>query len=130
MQTLNPGLQTVDGSLLNNIINMLANGANGLTAHAGGGQAAALQLSAGLNEIDTCANDHDSVKLGSAKRAPDTGVTICYVGNNTAHILDVYPTSGDSIAGGAADAVFSVGANKSAIFFCAKTGHWSAILSA
>lgn len=130
MRTYDTGLQMLDGSAFNQIINMLANGANGLTAHAGGGQASALQLLAGLNEIDTCANDHDSVKLPSAKRDTNNSPTIVMVFNNTAHTLDIYPTSTDQIAGGGADVVFSVATKKSAIFFCAKNGSWGAILSA
>ena len=130
MQTLNPGQQLIDGSTINNLINMLANGANGITAKAGGGQGSATQLIAGLNEVDTCANDHDSVKLPVAKRDTNNGPTVVMVFNNTAHTLDIYPSSTDNIAGSGADTVLSVATKKSVVFFCAKNGSWGAIVSA
>lgn len=130
MQKVNPGLQMIDGEQFNLLIAMLSNGANGLTALSGGGQAGATQLRTGLNSVDTVAADHDSVLLGSAQPAPQIGVTVFMVANNSAHILDVFPMSGDAIAGAGANNAFSIGANKSAIFFCALQGHWGAVLSA
>lgn len=127
---INPGLQLVDGGLINLFISQGFSGTSGLTAHSGGGQASAVALPSGLNQVDTCAADHDSVKLPSAVANAANGLVAVLVYNNTTHTLDVYPQSGDSINNGAANAVFSVGAAKGCLFFCSKTAQWGTLLSA
>lgn len=100
---------------------------NGITAHSSGTKAAAFQLPANVQlfEIDTVAADHDSVLLPAGKQGQ-----IVMVANPTSHILDVYGRGTDTINGIATATAYSVGANKSAIFFCSKDGSWGGNLSA
>ena len=44
--------------------------------------------------------------------------------------MNVFPQTGESIATGAANAAFAVGAAKGAIFECVATGVWNVNLSA
>ncbi len=64
-----------------------------ITAFAGGGQANATSLSTKWNEVTTCGNDYDSVKLPAMKIGSKVVVF-----NNTSNILSVYPVSGESIS--------------------------------
>ena len=130
MNNLNPGQQLVDGSTINFLLGMLTNGANGITAFAGGGQASATLLTAGLNQIKTCATDHDSVKLPPAKRSPANGFSVCMVYNNSAHTLDVFPSSGEAIGLVGADTADTIATGKATIYFCAKDGTWAAVRGA
>ena len=96
-----------------------------LTAHAGGGQAAALQLSASINRITTVATAADSVKLPAS-----TPGMHCYVINAAAaNSMNVFPATGDKINALAANAAFAVAANKTAHFICATAGTWNCILT-
>lgn len=93
----------------------------GITAHAGGGQASATQLTAKFNTITTVASINDSVKLPTAI----VGKTV-YVLNGGANTVRVYCTSGDYVNGtlnGYVDAGGSyIGA---AIAVCILDGYWS-----
>lgn len=100
--------------------------ANALTAHAGGGQAAALQLSAGINRVTTVATAADSVKLPAAK----AGAQIVVINADAADSMNVFPATGDAINALAANAAFAMAANKTAIFFCAVDGIWNSVLTA
>lgn len=126
-----PGL--VDGTWLNG----LAAGqnrtfVNALTAHAGGTQAAALQIPTGMALVGfgTVATTGDSAKLPFAL----TGTTIM-VRNAGAQTMNVYANDGtnrttattDKINGAANTAAYTLAANTVAIFFCALDGAWSAI---
>lgn len=81
--------------------------ANGLTAHAGGGQANALQLGYGASEISTVASANDSVKLPAAvinavAVVTNLSVTSAQVyGNGTDTINGVATATGVALAGGA-----------------------------
>ena len=95
---------------------------SGLTAHAGGTQAAGLPLSqtAPLVQVDTVATNGDSVLL-----PPAIPGAIMHVYNSGVATLDVYgllttDTINDSLA------AFTMAASTAAIFFCAKTGSWAA----
>lgn len=63
-----------------------------LVAFATGGQASAVQLVAGVNNVITCATAGDSVKLPVAAAG-----TYCKVKNSGATALDIFPTSADNI---------------------------------
>lgn len=70
-----------------------------ISAYATGGQANATQLTTNVNRISTCATAGDSVKLQAAFEA---GQEITVINDGAAR-ADVYPASGDTIEGLAAD---------------------------
>jgi hypothetical protein len=100
---------------------------NTITAAAGGTKAAAFQLPAAIQlfEVDTVANDNDSVLLPAAKAGQ-----IVFVFNNGAHILGVYGRGTDTINQSVTATQYSMAAALSAVFFCAKDGAWAAVKSA
>lgn len=78
--------------------------ATGITAYAGGGQGSATELTNNLNEITTCATAGDSVKLPATFSA---GMPVTVVNSGAAR-ADLYPASGDTIGGLAADTAIQV----------------------
>lgn len=99
--------------------------ANGLTAHAAGGQASALALTAGINRVTTVATIGDSVKLPAA--TVNKRVVVINAGANS---MDVFPVTGGIINALAANAALAVAANKTVIFVCALAGTWNSIVTA
>jgi hypothetical protein len=104
----------------------LESNADGITAHAGGTQAAAFQLSAQMNRVTTVGTAADSVKLPVS--APGLVVTVTNAA--AANALNVFGQTGDIINALAANTAFSVVANKSAQFICYTAGQWHTLLSA
>lgn len=100
--------------------------ANGLTAHAGGGQASGLLLTASINRITTVTSANDSVKLPPSV----AGTSITVINAAAANSMNVYPSSGEAINAIAADSPFAMVANKTATFHCAVAGTWNSILTA
>jgi hypothetical protein len=96
-----------------------------ITAHAGGGQANAVPITARYAEISVCATLHDSVIL--PKALPGMSVSIANAGAAGA---DVYPATGEKINNGAANAIFALSNGKNAMFFCVAAGNWYAVLTA
>jgi hypothetical protein len=104
----------------------------GITAHAGGTQAAAFVLPATVNliEVDTVATTGDSVALPYASQG-----TYLMLRNAGVGTLDVYANPGtngltastDTINGASNTSAYTIGNNTNAIFFCAKNGVWNAI---
>jgi len=89
--------QLVDGKDMNNITQQLNSITVGIVAHAGGGQANAVQLNAATNVVATVANANDSVKLPIG--FPGLKVLII---NQDADAVGVYGyNSTDTINGGA-----------------------------
>lgn len=127
---LNPGQQLIDGSLVNQILAQVFSAASGLTAHAGGGITLATKLIAGMNSVDTCVSDADSVQLPVPLANPIFGISLCFVANNTAHSVAVFPPSTKTIDGGAASASVTLTTAQNAVFFCAKDGNWRMIKTA
>jgi hypothetical protein len=108
---------------------------SGLTAHAGGTQAAGLVIPSGfeLVEFDTVANAADSAVLPFAT----TPGTIIVVLNSTSTSMNVYSNPGTNPVTGSADklngstsaavAVAGTGGLTAAVrFYCAKAGIWLA----
>lgn len=130
------GFNTQDGTWLNG----LANGQNstfvsGLTATAGGTQAAALALpgTATLIEVDTVATTGDSVMLPQcvAPRVLDiinAGAGTLYVYGNSATNRATAAT--DTINGTAGSTAYQMATTIVARFICAKNGAWKALKSA
>jgi len=90
----------------------------------GSTQATALLLSADVNEVTTTAS---STGVQLPVSAIGDEIT---VGNYGANTLSVYGQTGEGIGSGAANAAFSVAANKAAIFRKVSSTRWIAILSA
>jgi hypothetical protein len=131
-----PGFQAVDGTWLLG----LASGQNyayqsGITAHAGGTQAACLNITPGfaIYQVDTVATNHDSICLPFAIAGTDLNLR-----NNGAATLSIYgqvnnnATTGaaDTINGTAGSTIYPSGdlASQSSIeCFAAKNGAWSCV---
>jgi len=99
---------------------------NGLTAFAGGGQGSATPLTASINRVTTVASAADSVQLPAAT----AGKQIVVINAAAANAMAVFPQTGEIINALAANASFSMAANKTAIFSCAVAGTWNAVLTA
>jgi hypothetical protein len=90
-----------------------------ITAHAGGGQGAAVALTAVVNRITTAANQGDSVKLPPS--AP--GLTI-FIDNHGAKPIQVFGSGTDTINGIATATGISQGVNTVQTYFCVTAGNW------
>lgn len=99
--------------------------ANGLTATAAGTQATALLLGAVINRVTVVATIGDATKLPVA--APGLSVTVT---NAAAASMNVFPNTGDSVNGAAANTAYPLAAGKTASFTSAAAGIWHAVLSA
>lgn len=97
-----------------------------LTAHAGGGQASALQLTTVLNRITIVGSAGDSVKLPVSS----PGMSIVVINAAAANSMNVYAQTGDTIDAIAANSPRAVVANKSATFYCTVAGAWHSLLTA
>lgn len=118
----------------------LANGQNlsfvsGLTATAGGTQAAALALpgSATLIEVDTVATTGDSVMLPQCVASRvltiiNAGAGTLYVYGNSA--TNRATSAADTINGTAGSTAYQMATLITAQFICAKSGAWKALKSA
>lgn len=100
--------------------------ADGLTAHAGGGQGSALALTSMMNRVTTVGTGNDSVVLPTAV----PGLSIVVINAAASNSMNVFPASGDAINALSANAAFAVAANKVATFYSTAAGHWHSILSA
>lgn len=99
-----------------------------IVATPGGTQAAALALTAALNELTTVGTAADSVKLPLAV----AGLSV-QVFNTTATSAQVFGAGTDTINSVATATGVALAAGKNAIFFCTKTapgGTWRMVLSA
>jgi hypothetical protein len=99
---------------------------SGLTAFATGGQTNATPLTAAINRVTTVGTAADSVKLPVAT----PGLAIVVINAAAANAMNLYPALGDSINALAANAAFSVVANKTVHAYCAVAGTWNLLLTA
>lgn len=125
---VNSRQQLVDGLWLNG----LANGqnrsyVNGITAHAGGTKAAALQLPAAVSliQVATVASSGDSVLLPQALAGTEFRLA-----NSGANTLYAYGRGTDTVNDVATATEYQLATETSALFFCAIDGQWKAIKSA
>lgn len=89
----------------------------GITAHAGGGQGSATQLTKAYNFIDTVVTNADS-----AKAMPAIKGLFQYIQNNGASSLDFFPTLGDNFIGLAVNAALSIAPGGELTIVCVTTG--------
>lgn len=90
----------------------------GFTAHAGGGQASALALTAAINSVDTVATAADSVALPAPSYA---GQTITVI-NTTATSMQVFGAGTDTINAVATGTGVAQAAGKTAVYVAITTG--------
>ena len=95
--------------------------ANNLTAHAGGGQGSAFQITNELNRFTTVATSGDSAVLPSSV----PGLTIL-INNAGANAMQVYGFNTDTINGVASGTGVSQMAGSEVIYVCHGTGNWEA----
>src|SRR3954469_915637 len=96
------------------------------TALASGGQAGAPQIRPqSMTRVTTVATAADSVMLPPAV----PGSMVCFQNAAAANAVAVFPSKGDAINAGAADAVLSVAAAGNVIFFCPIAGKWAAVVT-
>ncbi|HEX2725235.1 MAG TPA: hypothetical protein VHN20_05400 [Beijerinckiaceae bacterium] len=101
---------------------------SGLTASTTQTQAGANALDPGIlsHRVTTVASAGDAVRLPPAKE----GRVLFVVNAAAANAMGVFPASNDAINALAADAVYSVAANKAVVFVCTNAGRWHTILTA
>jgi len=98
---------------------VLESAVDGLTAHAGGGQAAATPLTAQSNGVSTVATIADSVLLPPSVPGLSIAVT-----NESANSLDVYPAAGEAINALGANGAYALAAATTVVFRCYTAGAW------
>lgn len=98
---------------------------NGVTAHAGGGQASAVPITAMITRVTTVATAGDSVVLPASA----TGLEIT-VANAASNSMNVFPAGTDQVNSLGASTAYALAGGKTATFFCANSGQWHALLSA
>ena len=101
---------------------------DGLTAHAGGGQAGSLALTAAINRITTVATAGDSVSLPSA--IGGQAITVINAGAASMSVFSSNASTGDTINGTAGTTGYAIAAGKTAEFISPAAGAWHALLSA
>lgn len=92
-----------------------------LTAHAGGGQASALQLAARINHLSTVATSADSVALPAALAG-----LACTVINRGANAAQVFGNGSDTINGEGATVGVAQAAGVTTTYYCPAAGEWFA----
>lgn len=113
-----PGYRLINGEKLNDAIAKdQVSSQDGITAHSGGGQANAYQLTAVISRITTVAVANDSVKLMAA--VPGQSIT---VDNDGANTLAVYPSGTDQIEDSTSSVSILVG--QDVTFVCPAQGKW------
>ena len=117
-----------DGLWLNAVVNgQNRSFINGITAHAGGTKAAALQLPAAVSfiEVDTVATNNDSVLAPQALSGTEFKVF-----NAGANTLAIFGRGTDTINLSATTVAYTLTTGQTASFFCSKNGSWAAIKTA
>ena len=101
---------------------------DGLTAHAGGGQALATPIPANVQiaRVITVASAADSVVLPASVG----GLEITVVNATAATSMNVFPATGEAINALGANTAFAVPGAKTCTFYCATAGQWHTQLSA
>ncbi|MFH1047631.1 MAG: hypothetical protein V1738_04980 [Patescibacteria group bacterium] len=104
--------------------NLIQSAAASITAYAGGGQTNATALTEDINEVSTVATAADSVKLPAITA---DGMEIKVI-NHGASALDLFPASGETIAGNAADTAVSLIPNETALCMAFSATTWECVM--
>ena len=108
-------LNTISTSIINS-----GTSQSGITAHSGGGQSGATQLTATYNRVDTVAAPNDSIKTEWAVLNARQ-----IIQNNGANSMNVYPSLGDNFLGLAANAPISVDVGNELDIYCYIAGEFT-----
>jgi hypothetical protein len=100
--------------------------ADGLTAHAGGGQGSATLITTMISRFTTVATAADSAILPTGV----AGMSMTVINAAGVNAMAVFPDTGSTINGGSANASVSVAAGKTVTFFTTLAGAWHMMLSA
>ena len=114
-------VQTIGGAktFINSIFRSAA---SAITAHAGGGQAAATVLSKDINEVTTVASSGDSVKLPTGLAGAE-----CVIINSGVNALAIYPFLGEQIDALGVDQPYVLTTSVKVVrMICASNGAWVA----
>lgn len=98
---------------------LLVNAKDGLTAHAGGGQASATAMVYGINHFGTVAGAGDSGLLPPA--VAGAKVDVC---NRGANAMAVFPNGTDQVNDAGASISYSLASNTTVTFRCPTNGKW------
>lgn len=98
---------------------------DGLTAHAGGGKASALALTAIINRVSVAASPADSVLLPAAI----AGMSITII-NDGVSSIQVFGAGTDTVDSIVTTTGVAMAAAKRATFFCTTTGAWYSLAGA
>jgi hypothetical protein len=98
---------------------------DGITALAGGGQAGATLLTAGVNRVATVATAADSVALPVSVAG-----MVVFVVNGAANSMQVFGSGTDTINDVATATGVAQAGGKAATYFCPVAGKWYRVLSA
>lgn len=127
------GPRLIDGHLINLLVNAIfgvqkpvAGVTYNITAHSGGGQANAFQLTSSSSHISVCAVANDSVKLPSGCQ-PGQTVTVTNQGNQS---CQVYGSGSETINDQLAATGVALANAKTAVYKLMAPGKWYAILTA
>jgi hypothetical protein len=99
---------------------------DGLTAHAGGGQASGVPITSQNARFTVVGTAADSATLPTAI----PGLIISVSNAAAANSMNVFPAVGGAINALATNAAFALAAGKNAIFIAFNTTQWHAVLSA
>ncbi len=127
------GPKLITGDQLKIVGSAVFSSRSGIIAHAGGGQANATPLTAGMNTVETVATAADSVMLPLAI----PGAT-CYIANATANSMQVFGNPSNPNNGGVGDTIAIQGSNTQVatgtgvaqasgvltVYKCLKMGQW------
>lgn len=116
-----PGAASIAPGESDNIV-LLMSAADGLVAHAGGGQALATPITTCIARFATVATLNDSSLLPPAV----AGLELTVI-NSGAASMNVFPSGTDTINGAAPSAAYALAAAKQAFFSCPANGKWFAI---
>jgi hypothetical protein len=110
-------------AIAENVVNLQSVSA-GLIAHAGGGQALGIPLTGKQNLVATVATAGDSALLPAAVVGLELIVT-----NNGVASLNVFPATGGTINGAAANSAFALPSGQQARFTVTAANTWIAVIS-
>jgi len=99
--------------------------ADGLVAHAGGGQDSALLITTMISRFTVVASVGDSAILPTGV----AGMTLTII-NASANSMNIFPDLGSTINAGSANAAYALAAGKTCQFVTTLAGAWHAMLSA
>jgi len=111
-------------NLIDSLLNILDDGelvsaTNSITAYAGGGQGSATLLSTEVNNVSVVASDNDSVKLPVAIPG-----MLCFVHNEVAKILDIFPNTGAHINDLGSNLAVEITEEQTGFFYAVTSTYW------